>query len=298
MTERVARRRTVTVRATSLSRPRAGARGSELRRIASDRTTGARGLALAGIRALGRRVSGWRDRSPAEVRTECAEIARELRRTQPAMGPFQQWSLDWEKMARTVPVRRIPQRVHRWLRTHRSELLAESGRLAQVLRRNFPSQARVLTLSRSESVRRSLASIGPGKRPREVVVLESLPGGEGRAQARDLRLAGLKVRCAADSEGPQLAQSVDLLLIGADAVYEDGSVVHKIGTRRLARLARSSGVPVVVLTGRSKAVRRRRPLTPLGRGFDRTPASSISWYWTDHGVIPGGQWVSLARPRR
>jgi translation initiation factor 2B subunit (eIF-2B alpha/beta/delta family) len=302
MTERVVRRTTVTARAKSApsSRPssRAGARGLDLRRIASDRSTGARGLAFAGLQALGRCVSGWRDRPPADLRAECRAIARELRRTQPAMGPFQQWALDWEEMARTVPVRKLLQRVLRWLPAHRGEILAEGGRLERVARRHFPSRARVLTLSRSESVRRSLAGIGRGKRPREVVVLESLPGGEGRAQARDLRRAGLRVRCAADAEGPALARTVDLFLIGADAVYEDGSVVHKVGTRRLARIARRSGVPVVVLTGHSKAVRRRRPRTSLGRRFDRTPASSISGYWTDRGVIPGGHWTATARPRR
>jgi translation initiation factor 2B subunit (eIF-2B alpha/beta/delta family) len=298
MTATVIRPNTVAAPTKRISRSSTGARGLDLRRVASDRSTGARGLALAGLEALDRYVSAWLERPPQDLKTDCRAVARELRRTQPAMGPFQQWSLDWEEMARTVPLQAIPQRARRWIATRRRELLEEGGRLARVARRHFPSDARVLTLSRSESVQRSLVGLGPGKRPREVVVLESLPGGEGRAQARDLHRAGLRVRCADDTEGPALARSVDLFLIGADAVYEDGSVVHKVGTRRLARVARRSGVPVVVLTGYSKAVRRHRPLAPLGHRFDRTPASSISGYWTDRGVIPGGHWTSTGRSRR
>jgi len=298
MTPGVLQRATVAALAKTTAPSRAGARGLDLRRIGSDRSTGAHGLALAGLRALERHASGWRTRSPADLRMECRTLARALRRTQPAMGPFQQWSLEWDEMARTVPLAGLPRRVRRWLEVHRRELLAEGGRLDRVVRRHFPARARVLTLSRSESVRRALAGLAPGRRPREVVVLESLPGGEGRAQARDLRRAGLHVRCAVDTEGPALARTVDLLLIGADAVYEDGSVVHKVGTRRLAQIARRSGVPVVVLTGCSKAVQRRRPRTALGGRFDRTPASSISRYWTDRGVIPAGQWNSTRPPRR
>jgi translation initiation factor 2B subunit (eIF-2B alpha/beta/delta family) len=298
MTARVIGRTTVPAPSKNRTRSAAGPRGLDLHRIASDRSTGARGLALAGLQALDRHISEWVVRPPVDPRSECRAVARELRRTQPAMGPFQQWSIDWVEMARTAPLRGLPQRARRWVAARRRELLHEGGRLARVAQHYFPPGARVLTLSRSESVRRSLAGIGPGKRPHEVVVLESLPGGEGRAQSRDLRRAGLRVRCADDNEGPELARTVDLLLIGADAVYEDGSVVHKVGTRRLARIAHRSGVPVVVLTGYSKAVRRPRPLTPLGRRFDRTPASSISAYWTDHGAIPGGHWTSPRRSRR
>jgi len=298
MTPRVLSRATVASLTKGRSSVRRPARGLDLRRIASDRSTGAQGLALAALRSLGRHVSGWQGRSDADLRADCRAVARVLRTTQPAMGPLQQWSLDWEEMARTSPTRSLPRRVGRWLQVQRRDLLAEGGRLERVVRQHFPPRAEVLTLSRSESIRRSLVGIASRNRPREIVVLESLPGGEGRAQARDLRRAGLFARCAVDAEGPALARTVDLFLIGADAVYEDGSVVHKVGTRRLARTARRSGVPVVVLTGRSKAVRRRRPRTPLGRRFDRTPASSISWYWTDHGVIPGGRWTSTSRGRR
>jgi translation initiation factor 2B subunit (eIF-2B alpha/beta/delta family) len=270
----------------------------DLRRIGSDRSTGAHGLALAGLHAIDRHVATWWTRPPSDLGAACRAVARELRRTQPAMGPFQQWALDWAEISRTVPPRELRPRVRRWLSERRHALLAERERLVRVARRRFPSRALVLTLSRSESVRRSLVGVASGRRPREVVVLESLPGGEGRAQARDLRREGLRARWVSDSEGAKWARAADLLLIGADAVYQDGSVVHKVGTRRLAGIARGAGVPVVVITGHSKAVRRPRPSAPLGPGFDRTPASCISEYWTDRGMIPGGMWSSSGWARR
>jgi len=97
--------------------------------------------------------------------------------------------------------------------------------------------------------------------------------------AADLRRRGLAARWVADERAPEAVSASDLVLIGADTVETDGTVVHKVGTRRLAELARRSRRPVVVVAGRSKFSPRR--VLRLPPRFDRTPARLVSAYWTD-----------------
>ncbi len=142
-----------------------------------------------------------------------------------------------------------------------------------------------------------VAARGP-HRPRTVVVLESLPGGEGRTLARELRRAGLVVDLVSDRAGRARASRVDLLLIGADSIFADGSVLHKVKTRSLALAAHRAGVPVVVAAGTAKFVPRRPPVGRIPSGFDRTPARAIHEYWTDRGRIPRTAWARRSRAFR
>jgi len=271
---------------------------SALRSIGRDRRTGAHGLSTATLEILSRAVDAWRNDPPTHPARVVRSVARSLDRIQPAMGTFRRWAIEWTRIASEVPERRLLGTLVRWTRGWRVRLAREPRRLETVARERLPRHGRVLTLSRSESVRRALAAGRGARRPSEVIVLESRPGGEGRTFARELRGQGLPARVVADREGLRLVDHVDLLLIGADAVYEDGSVVHKVGTRRLALAAHRLGVPVVVVTGRSKAVPRTRPARPLPRRFDRTPGRAIREYWTDRGREVARSWRPRSLRRR
>ena len=147
-------------------------------------------------------------------------------------------------------------------------------------------------------MREVLTSARASRRPRTVVVLESRPGGEGRTLARELRRVGLVVELIPDREGASRVSRADLLLIGADSIFADGSVLHKAKTRSLALAAQRAGVPVVVAAGTAKFVRYRRPVRRVSSWFDRTPARAIREYWTDRGRIPRSAWVRRSRAFR
>ncbi len=145
---------------------------------------------------------------------------------------------------------------------------------------------------------RSLLSLPAAQRPREVRALVSLPGGEGRATVRELRRGGLTARPVADRDGPREVRACDLVLVGADAVDAQGTLVHKVGTFGLARAAAQYRRPVVVLAGRSKWVPARLSRHPLPAAFDRTPRRLITAYWTDRGELRGGRKYSGGLARR
>ena len=279
------------------ARPRSeAALDRALRGIAHDRATGAQGLATATLRALTRASRRWRSLAPRELRAHAQQVAQLLESTQPAMGIFRRWAIEWRRFAREPPSPSLGRHLDRWAARWRAQLYHEMPRLLRVVRRRFPPHARVLTISRSASVHRALTGLSRSRRPREVIVLESRPGAEGRLLARDLRRSGLTVRLVPDAEGPRWVREVDGMIIGADTIYSDGSVAHKVGTRPLALAAHREGVPVLVVSGLSKAVAQKPSAYRLPPLFDVTPARAIAEYWTDRGVRKGGRWRGVALP--
>ena len=102
--------------------------------------------------------------------------------------------------------------------------------------------ALVLTHSASATVREAVVHTPPAR----VYCTVSAPFEEGRALAEDLREEGLEVELLPDEEIERALDATSLFLVGADTVYDDGSVKNKIGTRRLAEMAHGVGVPTVV----------------------------------------------------
>ncbi|MFC7156347.1 NUDIX domain-containing protein [Halomarina halobia] len=156
------------------------------------------------------------------------------------------------------------------------------------------SGARVLTLSRSGTVREALARADPAA----IYVAESRPGGEGVAVAEALAGDG-------DADGPTVTllpdaavaqaladEPVDAVLVGADSVLADGRVVNKVGTRAAALSADREGIPVYAVAAADKVApgtdadlepRERgaiydgdAPLSAYAPTFDVTPAEAVT----------------------
>jgi translation initiation factor 2B subunit (eIF-2B alpha/beta/delta family) len=102
--------------------------------------------------------------------------------------------------------------------------------------------ATVLTHSASATVREAFQHEEPAK----VICTVSEPVGEGRAFADEMREAGLEVELVEDADAPGRIADADVLLLGADTVFRDGTICNKVGTIPLAKAAVDAGIPVVV----------------------------------------------------
>jgi translation initiation factor 2B subunit (eIF-2B alpha/beta/delta family) len=115
--------------------------------------------------------------------------------------------------------------------------------------------ATVYTFSRSGTVETALvrrtkdelAQDEGEPRLRRVIVSESRPGGEGIAAAKALAAAGLDITLAPDAAMGAFVGEASAVVLGADSIRADGSVVNKVGSYPLALVAREAGVPVYVL---------------------------------------------------
>ncbi len=254
-----------------------------LARIASDHTTGASDLAAAALLALAEALRRWGGVRDAEIRRRIRRAARTWGTLQPAMGFFLESAAQLTEIARRPsPVRTC---VQRWLKATRAQLAREHRAVVTRASRGLPSRVGYLTISRSTVVRDTLLAFQRARRPREVLALRSLPGGEGATLVRELRAGGLRARLLEDGDLPGLRAEVGVVLLGADTVLPEGALIHKVGTRRLCRWARRRHIPIVVLAGRSKFLRRGRRGPPPGVLFDRTPGEWIREFWTDRGRL-------------
>lgn len=163
----------------------------------------------------------------------------------------------------------------------------------------------ILTHSRSgtvEAVLREMAARGDAD-THEIFVTESRPGGEGIALARSLASSGWHVTLIADAACGHFMREVSAVVLGADSVRDDGSVVNKIGSYLVALAARDAQVPVYVLCETLKIAALGFPLvyeemdpdellpseaagiTPRNVYFDRTPAELITHLITERGIL-------------
>ena len=102
--------------------------------------------------------------------------------------------------------------------------------------------ATVITHSASGTVREAFQQTQPAK----VICTVSEPVGEGRAFADEWRDAGFDVELVDDADAPGRVREASILLIGADTVFNDGTICNKVGTIPLAKAAADAGVPTVV----------------------------------------------------
>lgn len=164
-----------------------------------------------------------------------------------------------------------------------------------------PEEARVLTLSRSGTVRDALLRAEPA----EVLVAESRPAREGVGVAEELveETPNTDVTLFVDAAVAHVlsTRDVDAVLVGADAVLADGRVVNKVGTRGAALAADRAGVPAYVVAARDKVAPHAEPdfetgdsrevydgeadLSVLAPQFDATPADLHAGVVTEEGLL-------------
>jgi ribose 1,5-bisphosphate isomerase len=84
------------------------------------------------------------------------------------------------------------------------------------------------------------------------VVKETRPRNQGHITASQLREMGVPVTLVVDSAARRYLNDVDHVLVGADSIAADGSVINKIGTCGLAVNARDCGTPIAVAAGTLK----------------------------------------------
>ena len=138
----------------------------------------------------------------------------------------------------------------------------------------------IATLSASGVVARTIAELhARGQRPR-VLIAESRPNLEGRAQAAALAALGIPVWIVADAALPMLLQQAAAVLIGADAITESG-VINKIGSYIAALAAREHGVPVWALGVRKKLI----PADTQALGIQEMAPAEL-WGGAPEGVRP------------
>jgi|YNPMSStandDraft_1061717.scaffolds.fasta_scaffold10022_2 eIF-2B alpha/beta/delta-like uncharacterized protein len=158
-----------------------------------------------------------------------------------------------------------------------------------------------------------------------VISAESRPRNEGTYFASLLAGKGLDVTLITDAAVAHYMPKATKVLVGADALYTDGTVVNKMGTLNVAIIAHEFHKPVYVLTITTKLylpslfgkhlIMERRPvnevletepdnpvvsshLTVENIFFEEIPPEYITYLVTEKGLIKPCQLMNVALPDR
>jgi translation initiation factor 2B subunit (eIF-2B alpha/beta/delta family) len=140
------------------------------------------------------------------------------------------------------------------------------------------SEKVVMTHSASATAREALLYAQPGR----VVCTVSDPIGEGREFSEELAAAGLTTELVADEDAEHAVGTVDILLLGADTVFRDGSLLNKAKTNALTKAAKKAGVPVIVACEVLKLAP-DDPVDPEEERVDLTPPGQLDRIVTEEG---------------
>ncbi len=229
--------------------------------VANDDTHGASWLAVQAVDAVCEAV---------ELGEDPIEVGRKLVQARPAMGAIA------GALGRVLAAGRSDEQVLEEARALVESRERASRAISVLLAPHI--EGVVMTHSASATVREALEHTPPER----VVCTVSEPVGEGRELAENLRAAGLTVDIVDDPDAEHAVETVNLLLLGADTVFHDGSLVNKIGTAGLAKAAKEAGVPVIVACEVIKVT----PVDARDPGeerFDLTPPEHVDHYVTEEG---------------
>jgi len=288
--------------------------------IATMETRGAATIAAAVAESMATQAAESDADSPEQFRAEMRTAARELYDTRPTAVSlpnalryvFQRMSGDSVDQLRASAVAAADQFC--------TQLERAQENLGRVGANRLRDGDTVMTHCHSTDALACVeAAVEQGKEL-SAIVKETRPRNQGHITARQLRDLGVPVTLIVDSAARRYLDEADHVLVGADSIAADGSVVNKIGTSGLAVSARERGVPIMTaaqtiklhpdtLTGHTVEIEMRDESEVIddetradigdievhNPAFDVTPPRYMDAIVTERGQFPPESIVTLIR---
>jgi ribose 1,5-bisphosphate isomerase len=296
--------------------------------IASMEVRGAATIADAAAAALAAQAEGCNAADPAAFREELRVAARRLHETRPTAVSlpnalrFVLGGLAAESAGDDRSVEALRSAVVDRVASFRRDLERAQDRLGAIGANRLRDGDVVMTHCHSTDAVACVAHAVDAGKELEAIVPETRPRNQGHITARQLADLGVDVTLIVDNATHRFLNDADHVLVGADSIAADGSVVNKVGTSGLAVSARDRGVPITVaaqtikldpstLAGHAVEIETRdesEVLDPATReeqgledvavanpAFDVTPPRHVDAIVTERGQFPPESVVVLMR---
>ncbi|MUV88360.1 ribose 1,5-bisphosphate isomerase [Natronomonas sp. CBA1123] len=289
-------------------------------RIAEMEVRGAATIADAAATALGTQAANSDAESAAAFRAELRVAARELHDTRPTAVSLPNALRYVLSGMEGDTVEELRRSVERTVARFRSDLDDAQDRLGRIGAGRLSDGDVVMTHCHSTDAMACIEAAVEDGTDIEAIVKETRPRNQGHITARQLRELGVPVTLVVDNAAHRFLDDADHLLVGADSIAADGSVVNKIGTAGLAVSARDRGVEVMVaaqsiklhpktLTGAAVEIEQRDDSEVIDEearadigdievanpAFDVTPPRHVDAIVTERGQFPPESIVVLMR---
>lgn len=211
--------------------------------IAADRSHGSAEIARLCLALLADAAERVHARDAVELRTSLQRLAATLIASRPSMTAVLRLVSLWlDRYSHSPPPELHDQReaASRAARALIDESRAATRGAARLAARQLETCRTLLTYSYSSTVREAI-----GLLPADVHVMfsEGRPLNEGYRLAEALSKSRRKATLVTDAQLGSLLQRADAVLVGADSILTDGSLINKTGTLPIAATAAHFGVP-------------------------------------------------------
>ncbi|WP_458205934.1 ribose 1,5-bisphosphate isomerase [Haladaptatus sp. NG-SE-30] len=288
--------------------------------IAEMEIRGAATIADAAAAALGEQAAASDADSPDAFRAEIRMAARQLHETRPTAVSLPN-ALRYVLRGMTgTSVEELRESVLASVEEFRRELGQAQANLGQIGANRLRDGDTIMTHCHSTDALSCVRHALDDGKEISAIVKETRPRKQGHITARQLRDWGVPVTLIVDNAARRYLDDADHVLVGADSIAADGSVINKIGTSGLAVNARERGVPIMVaaqtlklhpgtMTGHTVEIEMRdereilpdeeRPevgdVTVENPAFDVTPPRYVDAIVTERGQFPPESIVTLMR---
>ncbi|MFB6113487.1 MAG: ribose 1,5-bisphosphate isomerase [Halodesulfurarchaeum sp.] len=257
---------------------------------------------------------------PEAFRREMREAARHLRDTRPTAVSLPNALRYVFAGMEGETVADLKRSVRRTTDDFRRHLESAQDRLGRIGANRLRDGDVILTHCHSTDALATVEHATADGKDIEAIVKETRPRNQGLITAEELTDMGVPVTLIVDNAAHRYLHDVDHVLVGADSIAADGSVINKIGTSGLAVSARDRGTPVVVaaqtlklhpgtLTGHTVEIEMREETEVIDEetresigdievenpAFDVTPPRHVDAIVTERGQFPPESVVTLMR---
>ncbi len=286
--------------------------------IKNDKTHGASQLARQAASVLKVAAERSQTKSTDEFWQEQKEIGQRLMSARPAMAPvFNIVACLLDAMSGKVVEMELDS-VRHFAISKVDEVVGDSLRaIAQIAQYGSELIAdgdKIMTHSYSSTVVAMLKAAFAEHGNVEVITTRSGPGGSGEMTARELGLYGMTVTFIDDTAIGLYLSTVNKVVVGADRICADGTVVNSVGTYQLALAGKKANIPFYVLcetlkfdprvSGGEVDLEEKEPSEVIEPGrlptevrvknphFDITPLELITGIVTENGLLAPGEVIS------
>ncbi|MFX0039433.1 MAG: translation initiation factor eIF-2B [Promethearchaeota archaeon] len=214
---------------------------------------------------------------------EARDILIDTRPTEPAMKNGLKFIMNKLEQERdTIIPEYISDIIEKYKNLYHDMLQKSKKRIAEIGARRFPPKGQkfsVMTHCHSSLVTGILLEAKRQSKDFKVINTETQPRLQGRKTAKELLEAGIEVIHIIDSAMRWAVRhyQVDLILIGADSITSEGTIINKIGSRLLALVAHEEHVPFYV----ASPLLKYNPETNLGI-LETIEIRAPEEIWADH----------------
>lgn len=238
---------------------------------------GARNVAIAAIKSFNESAKESKAKNKETFLRELSEAKTVLfasRATEPLMRNAIRYLIQAVQSSNKTSVKELVNVASKVTSQFLERLEYSKEKIASIGSKRISDGSKVLTHCHSSTVTNMLRKAKLDGKNFEVVCTESRPVFQGRITAKELLDYGIKTTLIVDSAVRLFVNTVDLVVVGADAITSEGNVINKIGTSMVALASKEARTPFYVVSELLKF----DPTTVLGN-FETIEERSSKEVW-------------------